>query len=168
MDAAVPNLMQKSRWLVAVVWCLSWFELYLEVYRYHHVSRSVLLDPALWFPGADLQARPGGWLQAILVCSVLAPLQFAFLVFWSKLQRSRLGDSAAPRVNASFPFGWAAAVFGLVLSVLGVVNQLIRRSPLNADLTLREGNGGFIIIGMSLLTAGLLSLCLARRKVRRD
>ena len=168
MDAAVPKLMQKMRWLVAVAWCLSWFELYLEIYRYHHVSRSVLVNPASWFPGAGLQARPGGWLQAILVCSVLAPLLFAFLVFWSKLHRSRLGDSAATRVDASFPFGWAAAVFGLVLSVLGAVNQLIRRPPLNADLTLRKGNGGFIIVGMALLTAGLLSLRLARGAVKRD
>jgi hypothetical protein len=167
MDAAVPNVVQKMRWLVAVVWCLSWFELYLEVYRYHHVTRSVLVDPASWFPDAGLQARPGGWLQAILVCSALAPLQFALLAFWSKVRRSRRGDSATTRVSASFPFGWAAAVFGFVLCVLGGVNQLIRRPPLNADLTLREGNGGFIIIGMALLTAGVLSLR-ARGRVRRD
>lgn len=48
-----------------------------------------------------------------------------------------------------------------------LLNQLIRRPPLTVDLTLRTGNGGFVVLGAALAAAGLTP-ALARRVPRRD
>lgn len=34
----MKRAIRTTRWVAGVVWFLSWFELYLEVYRYHHVT----------------------------------------------------------------------------------------------------------------------------------
>jgi hypothetical protein len=47
-----------------------------------------------------------------------------------------------------------------VLCVLGTINQLIGHAPVDVDLTLRKGNGGFITLGAALALAGVM---LARR-----
>ena len=51
----------------------------------------------------------------------------------------------------------ALAAFGIVLGVLGGINQAVRHSPFVVDLTLQRGNGGFIVLGVMLaVTGGLL------------
>lgn len=52
-------------------------------------------------------------------------------------------------------------MFGGGLSVLGAINQAVRHPPLVVDLTLRIGNGGFVVLGMALVGASLL---IQRRK----
>jgi hypothetical protein len=49
----------------------------------------------------------------------------------------------------------AATLFGVMLFVLGTVNQLIRRPPIVVDLTLQTGNGGFIVLGAVLAFVGV-------------
>jgi hypothetical protein len=48
-----------------------------------------------------------------------------------------------------------AGVVGLGLCVVSALNQALRRPPLTVDLTLRTGNGGFIVLG-AVLGAGAL------------
>ena len=157
------DAIQEARWFVGVVWFLSWFELYLEIYRHHHVRPSDFLSPLSWWvSGASGRSRPGGWLLADLACSVLAPTLFVFLLLWSRLLRGRPGHSSAAFSEAPFPIALAAMVIGSVLCVLATINQLIRRSPIDLDFTLRKGNFGFIVLGVTLVLVGLL---LARLKI---
>jgi len=44
----------------------------------------------------------------------------------------------------------------VALSVLGAINQAIRQPPLVVDLTLQCGNGGFVVLGVLLASAGAL------------
>jgi hypothetical protein len=152
---------RKLQWIAGVIWALSWFELYLEIYRHHHVTATLLLDPASWFGGTGSQARPGGWLQTVLVCSSLAPPLFLALLSWNRAHHTGAGDLTDGARNAPFPLGLAAMAFGVMLCALATINQLIWRPPLDVDLTLRKGNGGFIVLGA---VVALLGVMLARSK----
>ncbi len=63
------------------------------------------------------------------------------------------GDPSRP-----FPFARAVAAFGIVLVAAGVINQLIQRSPIVVDVTLRDGSGGFILIGGMLALGGAIAV----------
>jgi hypothetical protein len=105
---------------MGVVWVFGWFELYLEIYRHHHVTWPFLLNPqAWWAAAASGPSRPGGWLLTVLTCSALTP----------------------PLFGARFLVG---------------LNQLIRRPPMELDLTLQRGNGGFFVLGGAPVVVGLV------------
>lgn len=150
------HAIRRAGWLVGVIWFLSWFELYLEVYRYHHVA----LPHIFGLPSPTLAvgagAKPGGWLRSVMVCSALAPLLFVTVRLWRWWQRTRAGAAALAQPEPTFPMVPAVAVFGVALCVLGTINQLIRQPAIEVDLTLRKGNGGFIVLGMALVLAGLV------------
>ena len=40
--------------------------------------------------------------------------------------------------------------------VIATINQLIRREPFTIDLTLRDGNGGFVVVGATLALIGIV------------
>jgi hypothetical protein len=147
------HVIRNARWLVAVVWILSWFELYLEIYRYHHVAPSLLLKPASWYTGS-MHSRPGGWLRAVLTCSALAPPLYVFLLLGGRFQRRYGNDSRRARPDMPFPVARAAMAFGFMLCALGTINQLVRNPPMDVDLTMRKGNGGFIVIGLAVASVG--------------
>ena len=151
----MQDLIQKARWLIGVAWTLSWFQLYLEIYRYHHVTASLVRDlPASRGIGAT--ARPGVWLLSVLACSALAPPLFAALLLWTRFRHEDSSDTPLPT-----PMTLTA--FGILLCVLAAINQLIRHPPIDVDLTLRRGNGGFVILGVVLVFVGVM---LARLKNR--
>jgi hypothetical protein len=138
--------------LVVGLWALSWLALYLEIVRYHHVSLTHL-GGILWTSGGGVQ--PGIFVRAVVVCSVLAPLCAALLSV-----RNAQARGSIPRVAlAPLILG-----VGALVAVLGAVNQLVRRPPLGFDLTLRTGNGGFIVIGLVLVAGALVAT--ARRRQR--
>jgi hypothetical protein len=159
---------RKLQWLAGVLWALSWFELYLEIIRHHHVTAALLLNPSSWFGGTSMQARPGGWLQTVLVCSAVAPPLFVALIIWSRVHHTRAGDSAKGARSAPFPLGVAATVFGIALCALATINQVVRRPPIDVDLTLRKGNGGFIVLGAAVALAGLMLARSEHRAARRQ
>lgn len=153
--------LRKARWLVGVAWVMSWFELYLEIYRHHHVTRSLLLHPGSWWEAGQIgQPRPGGWLLTVLVSSALLPLLFLVLLASQFVWRRR-ATHVASTDHAAFPFAVVSAVIGVALGGLATVNQLIRHPPIEVDLTLRAGNGGFIVLGAVLFISGTM---LARRE----
>jgi hypothetical protein len=157
-------LIRKARWSIGTVWSLSWFELYLEIFRHHHVTQSLLLSPMSWWGGASGQPRPGTWLLTVLTCSALAPPLFAVLVVarrsaFGEGDRSRDGERREP----GFPFARTSAVVGAMLCVVATLNQVIRHPPIEFDLTLRTGNGGFIVLGALLLAAPAVSRLTAVR-----
>jgi hypothetical protein len=151
-------LLQKLRWLVATLWFVSWFLAYLEIFRYHHVTRAVLLDPYAWFALADRHSQPGRFLTTVLVCSALAPTLYVLLLFCSRW-RGTTSTGGQSRVGFSqFPIACTALAFGLAPAIFGSVNQGVRRPALTVDLTLRSGNGGFIVFGFCLALVGVVRL----------
>ena len=145
-----------SRRLLGSLWFLSWFELYLEIFRHHHVSTALVLHPASWiFPPAG-GAHPGEWPRAVLACSTLAPIAYCIAA-----SSHRLGQRLTPIADRAvhdhtFPFAPAAIAFGSGLIVVAVINQVLRHDPFTIDLTLREGNGGFILLGAMVAVLGAI------------
>jgi hypothetical protein len=132
----MQRTIRRVGWLLGVAWFLSWFELYLEVFRHHHVAPPHVLGLASAPAAVPAGARAGGWLRTVLACAALAPPLCVAVRVWSAW--AGRGAPAGP----SFPIAWATAAFGLGLCELGTTNQLIWRPPLEVDLTLRTGNGG--------------------------
>ena len=65
--------MRRATWAAAAVWAGSWYLMYLEITRWHHVRPSLALNPPE-FPGTDLRARPGLPLLALYGAFAVAPL----------------------------------------------------------------------------------------------
>ena len=145
---------KRLQWLndVAIcTWLLSWFALYLEIFRSRHVVSSRIVS-VLW-PVANAGAKPGGFVRAIVGCSVLAPVLFLTLSVWVRSGKRSANIRAA--VTAASSLAGALAMLGLTIVVLGVLNQIIRQPPIVVDLTMREGNGGFVVLGTGLLAVGM-------------
>jgi hypothetical protein len=58
--SATGNL--TMRWLCRVsgiVWIFSWYTIYLEIFRWHHMTKTLRFNPPPPLPGTDIQPRPG-------------------------------------------------------------------------------------------------------------
>ena len=56
---------------------------------------------------------------------------------------------------AAVSLAGALAMLGLSMVVLGMLNQILQQPPIIVDLTMREGNGGFVVLGTVLLAVGV-------------
>ena len=158
--------LRKAIWAGSLLWILSWFALYLEVYRWHHVAPSPHLNGSPPPPGTDIQSRPGGFLIAVLASSALAPPVFVALLIWT---RPWGPNTVAPQRNKRGICSHAAlplVAFGIALSVLGLINHLIHEplAAIDFDITMRHGDGGFIVNGTVLAVLGFI---LRRSRVRQ-
>ena len=61
--------MRRLRWLSAAAWIVSWRIVYLEIFRWHHMSRTLRFTGP---PGA----RPGLPVRTIRVVAIAAPIVF--------------------------------------------------------------------------------------------
>jgi hypothetical protein len=138
--------------VVTVFWFLSWFALYLEVVRYQHLVLSRLGD--VISPPTSEPVGPGGFVRTVVICSVVTPAASALAYGW---YRGQTAIRRANNSNDSLPW-WTAmlAVFGVGVALLGAVNQVIRKPPMIVDVTLRTGNGGFVVFGVSLALAAVM------------
>ena len=144
--------LRSATWVVGVVWFLSWFTFYLEIYRYHHLAAPLIGGEAVDVgPGAS----PGAFLRTVVMSSVIAPLFFGLFLLWRWASSSP--RSPARRPEPRFPITKAIVAFGAALCLLGVINQLVRRPPIEVDLTLRTGNGGFVVLGAAMVFIALFS-----------
>jgi hypothetical protein len=135
-----------------VLWFVSWFMLYLETVRYHHVVLARLGDVLI--PSASAAARPGVFVRLDILCALLTPLVCTGL--W--LSNQTRGKSSDDQDAAGSAWSLAAliALFGLSLVALGLTNQLLRPQPIVVDMMLRTGNGGFLVLGLACLVSGIL------------
>lgn len=110
-------------------------------------------EPSIVVSRCEHAATPGG---------VASHRPGVFSTCTAALRLSRSLEPVAPRragdsvPTGTFPTGTAATVFGIVLCVSGTITQLIRRPPMDVDLTLRTGNGGFVVLGAALALVGLV------------
>lgn len=59
--------------IVGALWLLSWFVIFLEVFRWHHMTTSLRLNPPPQLPGYP-PPRPGGFLRSAIALSISSPL----------------------------------------------------------------------------------------------
>jgi hypothetical protein len=80
--------MRVARWLGGAVWIGSWYLMYLEITRWHHVKPSLAFnsDPV---PGTGITPRPGLPLKLVYVACVAAPL--VVVAGWVRQIRARRG-----------------------------------------------------------------------------
>ena len=67
------------RWLrriSGIVWIFSWYTIYLEIFRWHHMTKSLRFNPPPPPPGTQIRSRAGAPLIAVCFGSVAAPLVF--------------------------------------------------------------------------------------------
>ena len=50
-----------------LVWVWSWYTMYLEIFRWKHVTASLRFDPGPPIPGTTMRAKPGRPLKALYV-----------------------------------------------------------------------------------------------------
>jgi hypothetical protein len=61
------------RLISAVVWVGSWRIIYLEMFRWHHLTRTLRFNPP---PGGAVVPKPGLPVRAVRVAAVVAPMVF--------------------------------------------------------------------------------------------
>ena len=69
-----------AMWISGAFWLLSWCVVYLEIFRWHHMTTSLRLNPPPQIPGFP-PPRPGGFLISAIVLSIASPPVFiSFLI----------------------------------------------------------------------------------------
>ena len=66
-----------------LVWVWSWYTMYLEVFRWKHVTPSLRFNPGPPIPGTTIRPRPGRPLKALYVCFFGSPLVFLAMT-WAR------------------------------------------------------------------------------------
>ena len=84
------------RWLrriSGIVWIFSWYTIYLEIFRWHHMTKSLSFNPP---PPPPVQIPPEAGAPLIAVClgSVAAPLVFLAATMDPTTTRQARRDSA--------------------------------------------------------------------------
>ncbi|MCW2690311.1 MAG: hypothetical protein JWR37_5201 [Mycobacterium sp.] len=83
--------MRGLRWVAAIVWVVSWRTVYLEIFRWHHLTKTLRFNPPPPLPGSGGTPRPGWPLILVRAGAVLAPPVF-------------LAATLGERVRISFPY----------------------------------------------------------------
>lgn len=68
--------MRWLRWISGAVWVFSWHTIYLEIFRWHHMTRSLRFQAPPAMTGSHAPARAGMPVRAMRVASVAAPVVF--------------------------------------------------------------------------------------------
>jgi hypothetical protein len=93
--------MRWLRWISGIVWIFSWRTIYLEIFRWHHMTKSLRFNPPPPMPGTDVRPKAGLPLIAVCLSSVAAPLVFitatVINVRRGECRRRVSGPGATPR-----------------------------------------------------------------------
>jgi hypothetical protein len=68
--------MRWLRWISGIVWAFSWHTIYLEIFRWHHMTKSLRFNPPPPMAGTNAQPKAGMPLIAVCLSSVIAPVVF--------------------------------------------------------------------------------------------
>lgn len=75
------EVLRAVAWLGGAAWVMSWSVIGLEVFRWHHMTTSLHLNPPPQPPGLP-PPRPGGFLIGSIVTSLVAPPVFLAASGW--------------------------------------------------------------------------------------
>jgi hypothetical protein len=73
-------------WVSGIAWIVSWFCLGLEIFYWHHVTKTLHFNPPKVPPGYP-KPRPGQFLLSVLAGSALAPAVFLIAVIVARASR---------------------------------------------------------------------------------
>jgi hypothetical protein len=73
-----PTL-RRVMWVSGIAWIVSWFFLSQEIFRWHHVTKTLHLNPPK-VPAGHPKPQPGLPLLSVLAGSALAPAVFLIAV----------------------------------------------------------------------------------------
>jgi hypothetical protein len=90
--------MRWVRRVSGIVWIFSWYTIYREIFRWHHMTKTLRFNPPPPLPGTDIQPRPGAPLLAVCLGSVAAPLVFLTATMMERM-RVRPGSTSAQTTN---------------------------------------------------------------------
>ena len=89
---------RRVMWVSGIAWTVSWSCLGLEIFHWHHVTKTLHLNPPKVPPGYP-KPRPGHFLLSVLAGSALAPVVFLVAIAAragkSRKQQRRHTDAAA-------------------------------------------------------------------------
>ena len=85
--------MRWLRWISGIIWVFSWYTIYLEIFRWHHMTKSLRFNAPPPFAGTNAQSKAGMPLIAVCMSSVIAPLVFLTATI---TERARVGQRQAP------------------------------------------------------------------------
>jgi hypothetical protein len=99
--------MRWLRWISGIVWIFSWRTIYLEVFRWHHMTKSLRFNPPPPMPGTNVRPKAGMPLIAVCLSSVVAPLVFitATVVKRARWSQGRRNLPGAPDQISAMPLG---------------------------------------------------------------
>src|SRR2546423_14960925 len=85
-----------------LLWAASWWVIYLEIHRWHHMTPGLRLNPPPT-PSGYPPAKPGEFLIGAIVASVVAPVVCAVLLAlsWTRRRGSIPPSSRQQRTNLS-------------------------------------------------------------------
>lgn len=151
-------LVRTGRLTTRIVWGLSWFALYLEIFRWHHVGASLGLNVPLPTTPEGMWPRPGGFVLTVLWSSAAAPVVYGLFVAWSRRTIQRPDPRQGESISGLVPIGLVWLTVGLAISFLGAINHLLTDPGRSIiwDLTMTRGDGGFVVDGLFLAGFGLI------------
>ena len=68
--------MRWVRWGSAIVWVGSWRIVYLEIYRWRHLTKTLRFDPPQVPEGLGVTPKAGTPVRLVRVAAIVAPLVF--------------------------------------------------------------------------------------------
>lgn len=82
-----PSL-RRVMWVSGIAWIVSWFCLGLEIFYWHHVTKTLHLNPPK-VPAGYPRPQPGQFLLSVLAGSALAPAVFVIAAVAARAGKSR-------------------------------------------------------------------------------
>ena len=82
-----PSL-RRVIWVSGIAWIVSWSCLGLEIFYWHHVTKTLHLNPPKVPPGYP-KPQPGLFLLSVLAGSALAPVAFLAAAIVARTGKSR-------------------------------------------------------------------------------
>lgn len=79
MDSILNKMLSIGIRITAALWLLGWFIIFLEIFRWHHMTMSLRFSGPPAIPGYP-PPRAGGFLRGSAGLSVIAPLTCVALV----------------------------------------------------------------------------------------
>jgi hypothetical protein len=86
--------MRRVMWVSGIAWIVSWFCLGLEIFYWHHVTKTLHLNPPKVPPGYP-KPQPGQFLLSVLAGSAFAPAVFLIAAIAAQAGKSRRHPVAA-------------------------------------------------------------------------
>ncbi|HEY4990932.1 MAG TPA: hypothetical protein VII33_02480 [Nakamurella sp.] len=87
--APSDRAIRSAKWASGSIWVWSWYTMYLEIFRWKHVTGTLRFNAGPPVPGTGIRPRPGRPLVFLYVCSAAAPVIFVAAAFAERRRRLR-------------------------------------------------------------------------------